>query len=67
MKFTHNDWVQCEIINKIKNLTKRGADTIYTVIPMIYQKYHSITILKHTNVLAKVNKQSYKHLLDMTP
>ena len=39
MKFTYNDWGQWEIINKVKILTKRGADMIYTVIPMEYQKH----------------------------
>ena len=34
---------------------------------MKYQKYPSTTILKHANVLAKVNKLTYKNLLDMTP
>ena len=48
-------------------LTKLGADTIYTVLPMKYQKYPSTTILKHANVLDKVNKLPYKSLLDMTP
>ena len=32
IKFTHNDWGQCDIIKKIKILTKRGEDRIYTVI-----------------------------------
>ena len=56
MKFTHNYWGQLDIIKKIKILTKRGADTIYTVLPTKYCKYTSTTILKHANVLAKVNK-----------
>ena len=34
---------------------------------MKYQKYTSTTILKHVNVLAKVNKSSYVCLVNMTP
>ena len=56
MEFTQNDWNQCDIINKIVMLTKWVKDTIHAVIPTKYQKYPFTTILKHTNVLAKVNK-----------
>ena len=56
IKFTHNDWGQRDIIKNVIILTKRGADTIYTVIPIKYQKYPSNTILKHAIFLAKVNK-----------
>ena len=37
MKFTNNDWGQHDIIKNIKTLTKRGTNTIYTVILM---KFH---------------------------
>ena len=56
MEFTQNDWGQRDIINKTKILTKRGSDKIHDVMPMKYQKYHSNTILKHANFLAKENK-----------
>ena len=56
MSFTHNDLDQCDIINHIIILTKRGAYKIYTVIPKKYYRYPSTTIPKHVNVLSKVNK-----------
>ena len=56
MDFTPNEWVQRDIINKIKILTKQGTDMIHAIIPMKYQKYPSTSTLKHANVLAKVNK-----------
>ena len=56
MDFTQNDWVQRDIINRIMKLTKQGLDTIHDVIPTKYQKYSSKTIIKHVNVLAKLNK-----------
>ena len=34
---------------------------------MKYQKYTSNTIIKHANVLDKVNKSPYVHLLITTP
>ena len=37
-------------------MKKRGTDMIHSVIPKKYQKYPSTTILKHMNVLDKVNK-----------
>ena len=40
---------------------------IYTVIPKKYQKYPSTTILKHANVLAKVNKFPYGNLPNNSP
>ena len=55
------------IINKIKILTKQGTNMIHDVIPKKYQKYPSITIFKHMNVLAKVNKLPWRHLPNMTP
>ena len=67
MKFMHNELGQRDIINNIIILTKLLADTIYTVIPMKYQKYPSTTRLEHVNVLAEVNKSPYKCLLDMMP
>ena len=42
-------------------------DTMHTAIPTKYQKYPSITILKHTNVLTKLNKSSWGILHDITP
>ena len=56
MEFTQNNCGQCDIINIIIKLTKRGSDTIDELIPMKYQKYPSNTIIKHANVLAEVNK-----------
>ena len=56
MDFMEYDWGQRYIIKKITIITKRGIDTIHVVIPTKYQKYLSTTILKHANVLAKVNK-----------
>ena len=58
MKFMDNYCGQRDIIKKIKILTKRGADTIYTVIPIKYHNYPSNTKLKHANVLFQVNKMS---------
>ena len=55
MEITKNDWVQHEIINKIKILTKLDADMIHGNILKKYQKYPSTTILKHATFLAKVN------------
>ena len=56
MELTQNNCGQCDIINIIIKLTKRGSDTIDELIPMKYQKYPSNTIIKHANVLAEVNK-----------
>ena len=67
MEFTQNDWFQRDIINKLIILTKRGTDTINFVIPKKYHKYTSITVLKHANVLAEVNKSSYARLHNMMP
>ena len=49
------------------NLNKRGKDTIHAVIPTSYHKYISTKILKHTNILTKVNNLPYVSLLDMMP
>ena len=67
MSFAHNDWGQREIINNVIILTKRVADTIYTVIPTKYHKYPSTTIIKQEYGLAKVNKPPYGRLLKMKP
>ena len=67
MEFTKNDRGQRDIINKTKLLTKRGSDTIHDVIPKKYHKYPSKTILKHANILAKVNKLHKGSLYNMTP
>ena len=40
---------------------------IYAVITTKYQKYPSTTIVKHANVLAKVNKFPCGRLHNMTP
>ena len=56
MEFNQNDWGQRDIINKIIILTKGGTDRMYSVILKKYHKYPPTTILKHANVLAKVNK-----------
>ena len=67
MEFTQNDWDQRDVINKNILWTKLGTDTIHPVIPMKYQKHTSTTILKHANILDKVNKSPYMSLLNMTP
>ena len=67
MSFTQNDRSKRDIINNIITLTKRGADTIYTVIPTEYQKYPSTIILKHENVLAKADKLPYDRWHSITP
>ena len=46
-------------MNKIKIWTKRGSDKIYEVIPKKFQKYLSNTILKHANVVSKLNKSPH--------
>ena len=56
MSFAQNEWGQRDIINKIRILTKLGTYTIPAIIPEKYQKYPSTTILKHANVLDKLNK-----------
>ena len=56
MELTQNDQGQRDSINKIKILTKQVTDMIHAVILIKYQKYPSTAILKHENVLAKVNK-----------
>ena len=40
---------------------------IHAVIPKKYQKYPSTAILKHANVLTKVNKSPQGHLQNITP
>ena len=67
MIFTQNDWGQHANINKIIILTKGGKYAIHAVIPTKYQKNPSKTILKHANILAKVNKSPYVCLLNMFP
>ena len=67
MSFTQNDWVQRSILNKIILLTNLVKDTKHDVIPIKYQKYSSTTILKHENILAKVDKLSYVFVLNMIP
>ena len=51
-----NEQGQRDIINKITILIKQGTDKIHAIIPTKYQKYPSTTILKHTNILDKLNK-----------
>ena len=43
------------------------ADIIYVIILVKYQKYPSNKILKHANVLAKVNKSPWGILHNTTP
>ena len=50
MESTKNDSDQCDIIDKIILLTKRGTDITHAVILTQYQKYPSIKILKHADV-----------------
>ena len=63
MEDMQSKWVQFEIMNKTKILTKRGSDEIHDVIPTKYQKYPSNTILKYANVLAKVNKLTWGRVI----
>ena len=58
MELMKNDLSKCDIINIMIILTKWGIYTIHYAIPMKYQKYPSTTILKHADILAKVNKFS---------
>ena len=67
MDNTQNYWGQRDIINTIKTFTKQGSDMINDVISKKYQKYPFNAILKHANILAKVNKSPYGHLHNMTP
>ena len=52
---------------QIRILTKQGTDTIHAVTQKKYHNYPSTTILKHVNVLDKVNKLSYVRLHNMMP
>ena len=67
VSFTYNDSGKRTITNNIIILTKRGADTTYTVILAKYYKYPSTTIIKHANVMATVNKLPCRRLLNITP
>ena len=48
-------------------MNKQVSYAIHDVIPKKYHKYPSNTILKHVNVLAKVNKLPQGGLHNMTP
>ena len=63
-EFIQNEWCQCDIINKTKIITKQGSDKIHGIIPKKYQNYTSNTILKHDNVLAKVDQLPWGRLLN---
>ena len=65
--FTKNDLSQRGIIKNFIILTKQDTNKIHDYILTIYHKYPSPKILKHANVLAKVNKSTYARLLNMTP
>ena len=67
MKFTNNDLGQYDIIKKNIILTKQDVDMINKFILVKYHKYPQNTIIKHANVLDKVNKPSYKCSLHMMP
>ena len=67
MEFTKNNWGQRDIINKIVVLTKQDTYTIHAFIPKKYWKYSSTAILKHVDVLDKVNKSPYGSLPYITP
>ena len=56
MEFNQNYWGRRGVINKTKIFSKQGSDMIHDVIPTKYQKHPSKTILKHANVLDKLNK-----------
>ena len=60
IELTQNDWGQSDIINKIKVSAKRGSDKIHAIIMTKYQKCPSSTILKHENVLVKLNGSHQK-------
>ena len=62
-----NDWYQRDIKITIRVLIKQSTDTIHADIPKKYQKYILTTILKHENVLAKVNRSPWGHLHIMIP
>ena len=66
IEFTQNNWCQRDIINKTKLLTKKDSDMIHDVIPTKYQKYPSNTILKHANILAKVDRLPLGSLINTT-
>ena len=53
--------------HKRYNPNQRGSDTINAVSVKKYQKYPSIIILKHVNVLAEVIKSHGVHLYQITP
>ena len=63
--FNKNDRCQRDIINKIKVITKICTYTIHDLIPLKYQKYPYTTIMKHVNVLDKVNKSPQGNLHNM--
>ena len=67
MEFTQNYLCQRYIVNINKILTKQGTDMIQDVIPNKCQKYPSTRILKHVNVLDKLNKLSWGSLHHMIP
>ena len=46
---------------------KQGTYMVHAIIPEKYQNYSSTTILKHANVLAKLNKMPHVRLLNITP
>ena len=62
MELIQNDWVQHDIINKIRISNKRGSDMIHDI-----NEYFSTTIIEHANVLAKVNKSPWENLHNITP
>ena len=59
------DWGQCNIINRIKILGKRGSDKIHDVISTKYQKYPSNTKLNMLMFMAKVNKLPQGSLINI--
>ena len=67
MSFTQNYWSQRDTIKIYIILTKQGTDTIHDIIPKKYHKYPSTTILKHVNVLSKLNQLTYVCLQNLTP
>ena len=67
MEFTQNDESKRDIINNIIILAKRGTYMVQAVIPKKCHKYPSTKILKHANVLAKVNKMPWGYLHNMAP
>ena len=67
IEFAQNDWSQRDILDKIIILKKEVTYTLHAVILKKYHEYPLTKILKHLNVLAKVNKSPLGSLPNMMP